>query len=132
VSKFLEKNRKTHTCNALTLADLGKEVVLMGWVQSLRDHGGRRFIDLRDRYGLTQIVFKPETDANLHAKAHQLKDEYCIGIKGIVEDRVNNGGAPNPRLKTGEIEIDVKELEVFSTSQQLPFLIEDKIDTGEE
>lgn len=132
VSTFLQKFRRTHTCNALSSANLGQEVVLMGWVQSLRDHGGRRFVDLRDRHGITQIVFKPETDLGLHAQAHQLRNEYCIGIVGIVEDRVQNGGSANPRLATGEIEIDVKQMEVFSKSETLPFLIEDDIDTGEE
>jgi len=104
----------------------------MGWVQSLRDHGGRRFIDLRDRYGITQIVFKPETDAALHDRSHELRSEWCIGIRGIVEDRVKNGGSPNPKLSTGEIEIDVGQLEIFSRSEVPPFEIEDKIDTGEE
>lgn len=104
----------------------------MGWVQSLRDHGGRRFIDLRDRYGITQVVFKPETNAKLHARSHELRSEWCIGIKGLVEDRKSNGGSPNPRLKTGEIEIDVQELEIFNRSQTPPFLIENQIDTHED
>jgi aspartyl-tRNA synthetase len=104
----------------------------MGWVQSVRDHGGRRFIDLRDRYGITQIVFKPETNAQLHRSAHELRPEWCIGVIGMVEDRGANGGAPNPRLATGEVEIDVKELTIFSRSEVPPFAIEDQIDTGEE
>src|SRR5271169_4171782 len=106
--------QRTHTCNDLRINNVGNEVILMGWVQSLRDHGGRRFVDLRDRYGITQIVFKPETDEKLHAQAHQLRSEWCIGIKGIVEDRKSNGGAYNDRLPTGTIEVDVKELEIFS------------------
>lgn len=132
MSSFIAEHRRTHTCQDLTKANIGNEVVLMGWVQSLRDHGGRRFIDLRDRYGITQIVFKPETNAQQHEKAHELRSEWCIGIRGIVEDRTLNGGAPNPRLKTGEIEVDVRQLEVFSKSEVPPFEIEDKIDTGEE
>ena len=106
VTDFLSQHRRSHNCNQLKMNNLGDEVVLMGWVQSLRDHGGRRFIDLRDREGITQIVFKPETDAKLHEMAHQLRSEWCIGIVGVVEDRVANGGAPNPRLPTGEIEIE--------------------------
>jgi aspartyl-tRNA synthetase len=123
---------RTHTCNALTLDNLGQEVVLAGWVQSVRDHGGRRFIDLRDRYGITQVVFKPETSAAMHAMSHQLRSEWCIGVTGIVENRTQNGGSPNPRLKTGEIEIDAQKLEIFSSSETPPFLIENQIDTGEE
>lgn len=129
---FISDHRRTHTCQDLTSTEIGKEVVLMGWVQSLRDHGGRRFIDLRDRYGLTQIVFKPETDAQLHERAHELRSEWCIGIVGVVEDRKANGGSANPKLKTGEIEVDVRKLEVFSKSDVPPFEIEDQTDTGEE
>ncbi|MEI6789897.1 MAG: aspartate--tRNA ligase [Myxococcaceae bacterium] len=132
MSEFIAQHPRTHTCNALTLENLNQEVVLMGWVQAVRDHGGRRFIDLRDRYGITQIVFKPETNLSQHALAHELRSEWCIGIVGLVEDRIQNGGSPNPKLKTGEIEIDVSKLEVFSPSETPPFLIENQIDTGEE
>lgn len=132
MSHFVTQYPRTHDCNSLTLENLGNQVVLMGWVQSVRDHGGRRFIDLRDRYGLTQIVFKPESNAAMHALAHELRSEWCIGVVGIVEDRVLNGGSPNPRLKTGEIEVDVRQLEIFSPSETPPFLIENQIDTGEE
>lgn len=132
MSQTLLEQRRTHTCFDLRSEDVGREVILMGWVQSLRDHGGRRFVDLRDRYGITQIVFKPETDEKLHLLAHQLRSEWCIGIKGLVEDRAANGGAYNDRLATGAIEVDVKELEIFSKSDVPPFLIEEKIDTHED
>src|SRR5262245_56706377 len=99
MATLLERQR-THTCNDLTKSDLGKEVVLMGWVQSVRDHGGRVFIDLRDRFGLTQVYFKPETDVAMRDSAQQLGREFCIGVRGIVEDRTKNGGSPNPRLHT--------------------------------
>jgi aspartyl-tRNA synthetase len=132
LSSFLKENPRTHTCNDLTKNELGHEVVLMGWVNSLRDHGGRRFVDLRDRYGLTQIVFKPETDPVLHEQGHSLRNEWCIGIRGIVEDRVSNGGSPNPKLRTGEIEVDVRSLEIFNASAVPPIQVEDTIDTGEE
>lgn len=128
---LLEKKR-THTCDELRKANVGGEVILMGWVQSLRDHGGRRFVDLRDRYGITQIVFKPETDSKLHELAHSLRSEWCIGIAGIVEDRIANGGAYNDRLNSGTIEVDVKNLEIYSKSEAPPFLIEDSIDTSED
>lgn len=132
MSQSLLDQRRSHTCNELRGSEVGDTVILMGWVQSLRDHGGRRFVDLRDRYGVTQIVFKPETDERLHALAHQLRSEWCIGIRGVVEDRQDNGGAYNERLATGTIEIDVKDMEIFSRSEVPPFLIEDKIDTHED
>ncbi len=132
MSEFLTQHPRTHTCDVLTLENLDQEVVLMGWVQSVRDHGGRRFVDLRDRYGLTQIVFKPETSASMHALAHELRSEWCIAVRGLVEDRSLNGGSPNPRLKTGQIEVDARQLEIFSQSETPPFLIENQIDTGED
>ncbi len=132
MSEFLSQHKRSHNCNTLTKADLGREVILMGWIDSLRDHGGRRFVDLRDRYGLTQIVFKPETDEAQHARAQELRNEWCIGIRGVVEDRTANGGSANPRLTTGEIEINVLELEVFNKSAVPPLQIEDNIDTSEE
>jgi aspartyl-tRNA synthetase len=124
--------QRTHTCNDLKIEHVNQEVILMGWVQSLRDHGGRRFVDLRDRYGITQIVFKPETNEKIHTLAHQLRNEWCIGILGIVEDRKANGGADNDRLATGAIEVDVKDLEIFAKSEALPFMIEDNIETHED
>lgn len=132
MTQSLLEQRRTHTCADLRVSNVNDDVVLMGWVQSLRDHGGRRFVDLRDRYGVTQIVFKPETNESNHTLAHQLRSEWCIGIRGVVEDRIANGGAYNDRLPTGTIEVDVKELEVFSKSDVPPFQIEDKIDTHEE
>jgi aspartyl-tRNA synthetase len=128
----LLEQQRTHTCNELRIINVNEEVTLMGWVQSLRDHGGRRFVDLRDRYGITQIVFKPETNEKLHLLAHQLRSEWCIGIKGIVQDRKENGGAYNDRLATGTIEVDVKDIEIYSKSDVPPFLIEDEIETNEE
>lgn len=132
VSDFLKEHSRSHTNNDLTKDDLGKEVVLMGWVNSLRDHGGRRFVDLRDRYGLTQLVFKPETEGNIHELGHQLRPEWCIGIVGVVEDRTANGGSANPRLKTGEVEVSVQRLEIFNKSITPPIEIKDDIDTGED
>ena len=131
MATLLERQR-THHNNALTKDALGQEVVLFGWVNSVRDHHGRIFVDLRDRHGLTQIVFKPETGGDLVARGDRLRPEWCIGIKGIVEDRTKNGGSPNPKLATGEIEVNVLELEVFNQSAVPPFVVEDQIDTSEE
>ncbi len=131
MTSLLERQR-THTNNQLNKSDVGNEVVLMGWVDSNRDHHGRIFIDLRDRYGVTQLVFKPEVDQLLRDRAHQLGREYCIGVRGVVEDRTANGGAPNPRLPTGEIEVSALELELFNEAATPPFLVEDEINTNEE
>ena len=131
VMTLLERQR-THTNEQLRKSDAGSEVVLFGWVDSNRDHHGRIFIDLRDRYGITQLVFKPEIDQALRDHAHQLGREYCIGVRGIVEDRVKNGGSANPRLATGEVEISAVELVTFNEAATPPFLVEDKIDTKEE
>ncbi len=121
--------RRTHHCNALTAADAGKEVVLMGWVQRRRDHGGVIFVDLRDREGITQVVFNPERNAGVHEKAHALRNEFVIGVKGVVELRPE--GMENPSLKTGEIEVMVSELRIFNHAKTPPFLIEDDIEVGE-
>jgi aspartyl-tRNA synthetase len=109
--------------------DVGKEVVLMGWVQRRRDHGGVIFIDLRDQQGLTQVVFNPERNPGVHAKAHGLRSEYVIGIKGIVEPRPE--GMVNPNLTTGAIEVLVDELRILNAAATPPFLIEESVDVSE-
>ncbi|OVE81237.1 aspartate--tRNA ligase [bacterium K02(2017)] len=127
---FLENQKRTHHCQELTAKDVGKEVVLYGWVNTRRDHGGLIFVDLRDRYGLTQIVFHPEIDPRVHELGHHLRSEYCLGIKGKVSPRPE--GMVNANLLTGEVEIDVTDFEVFSKSKTPPFMIEDNIDVHEE
>ncbi len=129
---WLETNPRTHTNNELTKADVGRMVSLTGWVHSFRDHGGRRWVDLRDRNGLTQLVFKPEVEASLHDLAHELRGEWVIGVVGKVCDRTESGGSANPKLHTGEIEVEVHKMEVFNRALTPPFLIEDQIDTSEE
>ncbi|MFQ6091843.1 MAG: aspartate--tRNA ligase [bacterium] len=116
--------RRTHTCGDLQLQDAGREVVLMGWVHSRRDHGGLIFIDLRDRYGLTQIVFNPQEDEEIHQKAGTLGTEYVIAVRGLVRARPE--GMVNPHLSTGEIEVLAEELRVLNPSKTPPFLIEDE------
>ena len=104
----------------------------MGWVHSRRDHGGRIFIDLRDREGLTQVVFGPDVAAEAHTLAGELRHEFCIGVRGRVVSRVSSGGQPNPRLPTGEIEVEATQLHLFSRSETPPFPIEDNLDTNEQ
>jgi aspartyl-tRNA synthetase len=121
--------RRTHHCRQLDATDIGKEVVLMGWVQRRRDHGGVIFVDLRDREGLTQVVFNPEVDRAMHEKAHALRSEYVIGIRGVVEGRPE--GMINPSLKTGEIEVLCRELRIFNEAETPPFPIEERAEVSE-
>ena len=127
--RFISEIKRTHTCGELTKADIGKEVVLFGWVNNRRDHGGAVFIDLRDREGLTQVVFEEDVRPEVHDLAGELRLEYCVGIRGKV---VSRGGNVNPKLRTGEIEVHASELEIFNRSESTPFPIEDRIDTSEE
>src|SRR5262245_41909514 len=112
--------KRTHTCGELTADHVGQTVVLCGWVDTRRDHGGLVFIDLRDRYGLTQVVFDPEWGGPaLLETAQHLRNEYVIGVKGVVHLRLP--GKENPKLMTGQIEVKVAELELFNASQTPPF-----------
>jgi aspartyl-tRNA synthetase len=115
--------RRTHNCNTLGPDNLDQEVVLMGWVLRRRDHGGVIFIDLRDRHGITQVVFNPEINPEVHDKAHQLRSEWVLAIKGRVERRP--GDMANPKLKTGAIEIQVSELRILNTSKTPPFPLDE-------
>ena len=125
---FLSKYKKSHSCGALRRQDEGATVVLTGWVDNRRDHGGCVFVDLRDREGVTQIVFDPEVSADAHTLAGRLRSEFCIGVAGKVLSRGEN---VNPRIATGEVEIAVDELTIFSTAETPPFPIEDHIETNE-
>ena len=119
---------RTNTCGELRLSDAGKEVTLAGWVQRSRKMGGMTFVDLRDRYGLTQLVFNDAIDADLCEKANKLGREYCIQVTGTVSERENK----NDHLPTGEIEIIAASLNVLSDSQTPPFTIEDNTDGGDD
>jgi aspartyl-tRNA synthetase len=121
--------RRTHTCCELGRDDVGTEVVLMGWVQRRRDHGGVIFVDLRDREGITQVVFNPKISPPVHEKAHVLRSEYVIGIRGKVDKRLE--GMTNPKLKTGEIEVFATELKIFNAAETPPFMIEDNVEVSE-
>ena len=98
MADLLGDMRRTHHCNQLGADDVGSEVVLMGWVQRRRDHGGVIFVDLRDREGLTQVVFNPEVDGAVHAKAHALRSEYVIGVRGRVARLVASSEFGHVRL----------------------------------
>ncbi|MBR8765123.1 aspartate--tRNA ligase [Porphyromonas levii] len=119
---------RTTTCGALRASNIGEEVTLAGWVQRNRKMGGMSFIDLRDRYGITQLVFTEEHDAELAEKAAHLGREYVIQVTGKVAER----SAKNDKIATGEIEVIVERLEVLNCSQTPPFTIEDQSDGGDE
>ena len=120
--------KRTHTCGELQRSDTGKKVALCGWVHNRRDHGGAIFIDLRDRYGLTQVVFRPDVSAQAHQMASELRSEFCIAVQGQVDYRGEN---INPKIPTGEIEVSASDLHVFSRSETPPFEIQDANDTRE-
>ena len=119
---------RTNTCGELRLSDAGKEVTLAGWVQRARKMGGMTFVDLRDRYGITQLVFNEADNADLCGEANKLGREYCIQVKGVVNERQSK----NSKIPTGDIEIIAKELKVLSSSETPPFTIEDNTDGGDD
>lgn len=121
--------RRTHTCGELTLSNTGQRITLSGWVHRRRDHGGVIFIDLRDRFGLTQLVFNPTENPEVHSTAAKLRSEWVISIRGEVRPRE----MANPKLSTGEIEINVDEIEILSSAKTPPISISDEtIETNEE
>ena len=119
---------RSHTCGELRLEDVGKTVVLAGWVQRSRDLGGMTFLDLRDRYGLTQLAFNMETNAILGEQARKLGREFVIQASGTVIER----SSKNKNITTGDVEITVTELKILNTSKLPPFTIEDETDGGDE
>jgi aspartyl-tRNA synthetase len=125
----LGEMRRTHHCWELDASDVDKEVVLMGWVHRRRDHGGVIFVDLRDREGITQVVFNPVVDPEIHGRAHAIRSEYVLAVRGKVEKRPAD--MVNPKLKTGEIEVTVTEFKLLNEAKTPPFLIEDDIDASE-
>jgi aspartyl-tRNA synthetase len=116
---------RTHNCNSLRKTDIGKQVTLAGWVHVSRDHGGVIFVDLRDREGLTQVVFRPEENAAVAKQAHSLHSEDVIQVTGKVAARVP--GTENPKLATGEIEVVPNELRVLNRAEDLPFQLDAEI-----
>ena len=119
---------RTHTCGDLRIENVGQEVILSGWMQTKRDFGGMTFIDIRDRYGLTQLVFDMEDDQDLCSRARKLGREFVVQIKGTVRERSNK----NPNMPTGNVEIEVSEMTILNKSKLPPFTIEDDTDGGDE
>jgi aspartyl-tRNA synthetase len=126
--EFLTDIKRSHDCGALRDGDVGATVVLFGWVASRRDHGGCVFIDLRDRGGITQVVFEPQTNPTAHALSSELRSEFCVGLRGVVHSR---GERKNPNIPTGAIEVHCTELVIFSRSDTPPFEIADDANTNE-
>jgi len=114
---------RTHTCGELNKSHIGKSATLCGWVHSRRDHGDLIFIDIRDTYGVSQIVFDPKEDRSLHDKAHELKAEYVIRAEGVVRQRPD--GTKNSKLATGDIEVLIKDLEILNAALTPPFEVSD-------
>ncbi len=121
---------RTHSCGVLTAKNIDTDITLMGWVATRRDHGGLIFVDLRDRAGITQVVFNPAVDPQAHELGKELRSEWVLAVRGKVSRRP--AGMENPRLQTGEIEILVTEFEVLNHSKTPPFEIDDKATTNEE
>lgn len=121
---------RTHTCGELNKDFVGQEVVLCGWVHRRRDHGKLIFIDIRDRYGYTQVMFSPKDSPEAHVLAMELRSEFVIRLKGLVNGRPKNN--INPKIATGEIELIAKELEILNASLTPPFEIEDEQELSED
>ena len=113
-------NRRTHFCGQLRAADVGNNVLLVGWVNNYRDHGGMVFIDIRDYTGITQIKFNPQTDPAAHEVARHLRMEDVIAVRG---DVISRGENVNPKIPTGEIEVNGREVELLSKADPVPFEI---------
>ncbi|MDP1853168.1 MAG: aspartate--tRNA ligase [Candidatus Omnitrophota bacterium] len=121
---------RTHTCGELTINDVGKEITLCGWVHARRDHGKLVFIDIRDRYGLTQVVFLPKHYPEAYSVAQSLRSEFVIRLTGQAGQRPK--GTENPKIATGQVEVAAKTLEILSVSETPPFEINDELDPTEE
>lgn len=129
MADLLGELRRTHHLNQLSAENIGEEVVLMGWVQKRRDHGGVIFVDIRDREGITQVVFNPQTNDEMHAKAHQIRSEFVLAVKGKVGPRPD--GMVNPNLNTGEIEVNATELRILNQAETPAFMVEDRVEASE-
>jgi aspartyl-tRNA synthetase len=127
---FLGRLRRTHMCGAVRATDVGKTVVLMGWVHKRRDHGGVIFVDLRDREGIAQVVFHEDAGAEVHQRAELVRPEYVIAVEGKVEPR--GAGMVNPNLATGEVEVVAQRIWILNESRTPPFPVEDEVGVSED
>jgi aspartyl-tRNA synthetase len=127
---FLGDLRRTHSCGALRAADQGKKVLLMGWVHRRRDHGGVIFVDIRDREGLTQVVFHEDVEPAVHSRAEEVRPEYVVAVEGIVEPR--GPSAVNPKMPTGEVEVVASRIWILNESRTPPFPMEEQVDVAED
>jgi len=124
-----EVHYRTHTCGELTKANVGQQVTLAGWVNRRRDHGGLIFLDMRDRYGMTQVICDPERSPEAHRIASEVRSEYVVQVSGTVVKRLE--GTENPHLSTGEIEIAAQKIEILNAARTTPFPISDAISVDE-
>src|SRR5688572_19210186 len=127
---FLGELRRTHSCGALRAADEGHSVLLMGWVHRRRDHGGVIFVDLRDREGITQVVFHEDVGPAIHQRAEEVRPEFVIAVEGKVAPR--GAAALNPNLATGEIEVVASRIWILNESRTPPFPMEENVDVSED
>ncbi|MCA9547306.1 MAG: aspartate--tRNA ligase, partial [Myxococcales bacterium] len=127
--QFLRDLKRTHDCGALRADDVGAEVVLMGWVNARREHGGSVFVDLRDRMGVTQCRFDKAVDDAVHALAADLRNEFVVAVRGKV---ISRGGNLNDKIPTGAIEVEVLQAEILNRSKPLPFQIREDVNASED
>ena len=121
--------KRTHDCGSLRAEDIGKKILLMGWVNARRDLGNLIFVDLRDREGITQIVFDPQVNEETHERAHILRNEWVVAVKGIVSSRLQ--GQENPKLPTGAVEVKVTDLRILNRTETPPFQVDGAVDASE-
>ncbi len=126
---YLEEWRRDRYCGSISAADIGSEVVLMGWAMRRRDHGGLIFIDVRDREGIAQVVFDPERNPAAHRKAEGIRNEFVLAVRGKVAPRPE--GTVNPSLKTGEVEVLVDECKILNRAKALPFTLDEHVEVAE-
>lgn len=129
MSDFITVKKRTHYCGELSVADVGNEVILMGWAHRRRDHGGVIFVDIRDREGIVQVVFNPEFNMESHNEARRVRSEFVLAVRGKVRKRPE--GMENPELKTGEVEVMADELDIFNESKTPPFLLDEDMEISE-
>jgi len=122
--------RRSHRCGEVMTAQVGDEIILAGWVHRRRDHGGVIFVDLRDRTGIVQVVFRPESAPEAHTRAHLLRSEWVLMVRGEIERRSDE--TINPNMPTGTIEVNVRELRILNSASVPPFAIEEEIEVDEQ